>query len=133
MRRKRALAASLLALLVFSAGCAGTKKTATISIINDFFSSMEYVPDEELERMPEPVPAAYTVKAGDSVEGLKIVSVSNAEVQLETPGEYFDGQNYAAVFTVRRGETIRITEVGLMDASHTYTVSYPEDRGAANG
>lgn len=113
---------SLLALPVLFSGCSGAQKEAQISVLNSFSSTMMYMPNKKSE--PEPEPEIYTVKAGDEVEGLTIKAVTEKEITVETYFEYMCGDDYGTTFTVSRGETIRLTEVGLMDADHTYTICY---------
>lgn len=116
---------AVLAVAAVLAGCSASRKTAQLSILNEFIGTMMYVPDEEgSDPELEPEPTVYTVRKGDEVEGLKILSVTDREVRVQTYFEYDDGKRFGREFTVKIGETIRLTEVGLMDASHTYTVTY---------
>lgn len=127
MKKRLALISAILALMAIVTGCAGTKKTARLAITNSYYGTMEYIPDEELEQQPEPEPVVYTVKKGDEIEGLEIVSVTDSEVKVKTYFEYYDGKNYGKVFTVKRGTTIWMTEVDLLDASHTYTITFLDE------
>lgn len=127
MKKTISLISVFLSFALLLSGCGSSQKTAKLAILNRFTSTMMYVPDEERDQEPEPEPEVYTVKRGDEVEGLEITSVTDSKVEFKTYFEYYDGRNYSKKFSVSRGETIWLTEVGLMDADHSYTVTYIDE------
>lgn len=138
---KKALILSSLALLLlaFLPGCAGTR-TATLRVSSSYVNTSVFIPEAEREPEPGPVWDTVTVSRGTKLmNGLFRVKKLTADtVTLLVDGSYagasyLDGQfvqrfEAGEPLTLRRGETLRLTETGLLDEDHTVTVVWDGDR-----
>lgn len=125
-------------LLTLLSGCAG-KQTATLRVSSRYVNTSIYIPEEEREPEPEPTWETVTVARGDKLENgiLTVKKLTADTVTLKADRQYV-GTSYldgtfvqrfeeGELLTLHRGETLRLTETGLLDEDHTITVVWDAD------
>ena len=104
------------------------RKKADILFKSEFYNTM--IREEDA---PKRVPAEYvryTVKKGDVVgNAIKIGKVTEKRIGFSTFGT-FSSSGPEAVgknFSVRRGSSISLSDIGICDASFVIKVAYPKE------
>lgn len=78
---------------------------------------------------PEPQESEHktiTVKKGNEVANMTVTKVTDKDITVESEYiEYYDprDQKHGKTFTIKRGETVRLSVYGLLDASSTLHIA----------
>lgn len=128
--KKPFLIAGIIAAAALLCSCS-SDSTATISVMSVYTNDMVYSEEGEAdESAEEPVPEIFTVKKNDVIfyELITIKSAGKNSVKLKTAMEFYDPvtNDPSDTFVLKRGETLGLTEYGLLDATHTLYIQYAE-------
>ncbi len=98
----------------------------TITVLTEFRNDSVYIPEEEEMSKPKPEPTVYEVASGDEIDGIRILSANEKRVRVKMYTKFRSSFKVKDTFTIRRGESVSMSEDGLLDATHNIIITFPE-------
>lgn len=104
------------------------RRKAVISILYRFRNDMVYSgPEQSYRPEPTPEPIEYSVAVGDEAGSVLIKKITGESITVKTLMEYAASDRKPSdTFTIKKGETLCLTECGLCDAAAQLIITYIE-------